>query len=312
MGLWYETFRLKANPFAFSDAGVEKDLKGFVKPIEGDFLYKIGHLLESGVSCIILGERGLGKTSLAFQLRMKGETVIFTSSDYHANPVTDEKGNEYHVSFLPREQRIILDFPDDVSKKGVKQKVFEIEKRIKNSPTLPLMILANQEQYDMLRRYDTTARLPVIEMPRPSKEFYLQLFKERIIAVTEGEPIMPFQPVVVEKLAEVAGTPRQFIQFANLILVQMRFEGLKEPAGLDLLSRVRQLKPSQELDIVKDIVSTFTADGRGWIKVKEIAGRISEKHGLEIRNDRLGRMMQTLGYAHRYNPDSEYMVGVGK
>src|SRR6266568_4779666 len=204
MGLWYETFRLKQNPFALSDAGVEKDLKDFVKPIERDFLYKIGHLLEAGVSCVILGERGLGKTSLAVQLRAKGETVVFSSTDYHANALTDEKGNEYHVEFLPREQRIILDFPDNLSRKLVKEKVYKIESRIKNSPTLPIIVLCNNEQYDLLKRYDTIARLPVIEIPHPSKEFYLQLFKERVASVTEcsdepskGARFSPFQPQVV-------------------------------------------------------------------------------------------------------------------
>ncbi len=69
--LWFPAFRLRENPFKYSDAVVELSVPT-VPSIEGDFLIRIGSFLEGGVSCIVVGNRGVGKSRLAAQLRCTG------------------------------------------------------------------------------------------------------------------------------------------------------------------------------------------------------------------------------------------------
>jgi len=301
-----------------------------VPSLEGEFLYRIGSFLEGGVSAVVVGDRGVGKSRLAAQLRGKGEVVVFGNQDYEEREITrpvkvkkafggveeeDQAVDWYYV--FPKGDRIIVDFPDNLERKAVRDLVGDIKARLAKPATV--ILFCNRQQHNMLKRFDTLARLPLIEFPKPDKTFYHELYHARIKAFSDAGPMPPFKHEVVDRLIELSDTPRSFLQLCSLVLTKMWIDKYKvewkEACGLDYLdslSELRELRvvrvPENESKLLHDVIEGFKKDQRGWVKAKEIQAILSEKHGLSLTSERLGRMMRDYGFSRRRNPDAEYKL----
>jgi hypothetical protein len=273
-------------------------------------------LIEGNVSCIVVGDRGAGKSKLAAQARGRGETVVFSVSDWETRirreivkvkvmgGEKEERTEEYEVEVFPtKPTQLVLDFPDDVSKPIMNKIIYGIRRRIQELKTT--IILCNPSQYEKLREMDLFARLPVLHVPKPNLDFLRRLYKDRIGAFGD-QPVSPFRPEVVDHLAEVSLTPRDFIQYCNLILTRMWIDELKEPCSLDYVNSMNEMHLVKHvLHIPENIDATLPvvidelkAQGKAWVRVKDIVDLLS-KRGMKVAYDRLGRKLKNYGFERR-------------
>ncbi len=327
--LWFPAFKLRENPFKYSDAVVELSVPT-VPSIEGDFLIRIGSFLGGGVSCIVVGNRGVGKSRLAAQLRSKGETVLFSKSDWETRDIEvgekkvqafgETKTEEIveTVQVFPTKTQVVVDLPDDLDRKQVRDWVSAIRTRMRTHLTT-IILLCNDEQYNVLRRFDAIARLPRIDFPRADKKFLTQLYNDRIKAFGEPGFVSPFRPEVVDRLTELSDTPRAFLQLCSLVLTRMWIDNLreevKEACGLDYIDGIEELKEVKDLKVARNenqllrtVVDALRKEGRVWVSAQELVRILLEEQRLSMTSERLGRLMKGLGYTRRYNPDAEYRL----
>lgn len=294
---WYRSFKLRENPYRYIDAQAEVKVKGFPEPLMTSMLGKIGANIFGKVSCVVRGERGAGKSAIARELRRRGQIVC--------EKTVDLEGLDY------QNKAVIVDFPDNLSGRGLDSFIWRCGRMLKDLATLVLLV--NDEQAELIRKTDTFARLPVLRFEKQDKTFYKALYHDRLKAFGEEGASEPFKPEVVDKLAEVARTPRDFIQMCSLVLSEMWMKGMKEQADLafiDQLSVVHDVQvvlhvPENISQALPPIIDELKAQGKQWVRVMEIAGLL-EKRGLKVDYTRLGRMLKNNGFEGRRTKEGRW------
>jgi len=77
--VWYPAFNLKENPFRYFEAAQERHLDE-VYPLEVPMIETVKSYLNAGVNCLIVGQRGCGKSSVILKIKMdhsKSPQMIF-------------------------------------------------------------------------------------------------------------------------------------------------------------------------------------------------------------------------------------------
>lgn len=67
---WYASFSLLDNPFKYIEASIEEDIEGLLI-LETPMLGRVKALVEGEISCVVVGERGCGKSLLVRSLKFE-------------------------------------------------------------------------------------------------------------------------------------------------------------------------------------------------------------------------------------------------
>jgi hypothetical protein len=91
----------------------------------------------------------------------------------------------------------------------------------------------------------------------------------------------------------------------------MEIQGLTEPCGVEFIQTLG-LKPQKKAlqgdKVLAEIMGELAAEGRTWVKVKEIRERLLASRSLDWDLRTVGRVLTALGYGKRLNPDAEYLA----
>ncbi|MBA7643970.1 hypothetical protein ES703_51705 [subsurface metagenome] len=343
---WYPAFRLMDNPFATFDAGTEHRADIPLPLISSvPMVRRVKSLFAARTSAIIEGERGCGKTAIIVYFEMKGENLTTVVSPRRIESIENAISRRVALK-LGKDARIVnqirvlksigggieeykkykkavaevgrgghlFDIPDNLSHKAA----FELANlcaRILDEGGF-VILLATLGQARMLKRLDTFARFPIIKFERPSENFFLELFLERVdTAKVESSPLFPFADEAIDKVAVVADhNPRRFIILCCHLLTEMREREADKPIDekmVDELLKDKDVLAAAPIDVteaLQSIMRDLGSKGAGWVKLKVIRGALAERYGLDLKPETIGRRLTEMGYQRRYAPSAEYLA----
>jgi len=203
----------------------------------------------------------------------------------------------------------LIDVPDNLSKEIME--FTDLVAHIIRGPWNNVILMATPEQVALLKRYDTFARLPVVEWENPPPTFFTSLFKNRIeIFTAEGAELRyPFTDELIAYLSKLADfNLREFLRICGMVLIQMRTLKVGRQWGIEDI-RKDEIKVRKVFIIQEAIDEALAQVAPGsWIKVKQIKDYIKQQYQVDLSPETLGRILSRRKLPRRYNPDAEYLL----
>lgn len=344
---WYPTFRLIFNPFSTFDAAAEyRGNLPMTLISEGYFVpmvKRVKSLLAARTSAIIEGERGCGKTAIIVSFEVEGGNLTTSVSPRKVNNIknairrhaalkiggrgdkivlgaeygglTQEEHRKYKVAVAEVARAgSLFDVPDNLPHKDAFE-LADICARILDEGGF-VILFATPEQARMLKRLDTFARFPVIKFEVPPREFFIEMFIERLgNAWTEKSAENPFSDEAIDRVTEIADhNPRRFIILCGHLLTEMRERGVDKPIDektADELLKDKDVLAVAPVDVTEALQAIMRDLGEGgakWMKLRVIRAALRERYGLGLKPETVGRRLTGMGYQRRYAPSAEYLA----
>jgi hypothetical protein len=221
-----------------------------------------------------------------------------------------------HFASVARERATgavyLLDIPDDYVDLHPYDKAI-LAKLIEQFQTLgTVVITATDEQYASVRKSESLARIQKQDFPLPTNEELREIYVQRIkMSRMKKSELFPFTDNALNYLLDYSEKiPRNFIQLCSQVLTAMQSEGRHELADPDFILKILDLAPqTTETDAIKRLLGHLRAEGRDWVKVKELVKLLNGKYQVRVNDKRLGRRLKLeFNLDRRHNPDAEYKI----
>ncbi|TET20632.1 hypothetical protein E3J74_01545 [Candidatus Bathyarchaeota archaeon] len=204
----------------------------------------------------------------------------------------------------------LIDVPDDFIDRGMygRRTLEELVSCLQKCGTV--ILIATNDQYKIMRKGEILGRLLQVQFPLPTERELKEIYNKRLEKFQKGVFKPTFTDEALSYLVNISRRiPREFIAKSCDVLTTMQEKGLTETATLEFAVESLGFGTTMtETDAIKVMLAELNAQGRVWVKIKEM-GELLRGRGIAVTGRRLGRRLKNEWHLeHRFNPDSEYKV----
>lgn len=204
----------------------------------------------------------------------------------------------------------LIDVPDDFIDRGMYGRR-TLEELVSCLQKCGMVILvATKDQCKIMKKGEILGRTMDVDFPLPTERELKEIYNKRLEKFQKSVFKPTFTDKALSYLVNISRRiPREFIVKSCEVLIAMQEKGLTETATLEFVVESLGFGTTMtETDAIEVLLAELNAQGRVWVKVKEME-ELLRGRGIAVTGRRLGRRLKNEWHLeHRFNTDSEYKV----